>query len=231
MVPDCFAEFVSLASRRRVRRVERAAPRHHTSSDPSRLTYRSGTLRSIALGISLVAGTFFAAASSNSVVAVDEGFAVSAALDAGLQTAERLDAPPPREPIVVNDVQAVLTLVNAERAARGIAPVRLQAQLTQAAQTHAADQFNRDCLRQLSHTGTDGSSPGDRIARTGLRVRTWGENIACGQRTPAQVMSAWMNSPGHRRNILNSSFTHIGISVSRDSDGRLYWVQVFGTPR
>jgi uncharacterized protein YkwD len=205
--------------------------RHHTSSGTSGLSHRSAILRSIALGASLAAGTFFAAAPSGNVVALEQGISVSAVLSSGLQRADRLDPPPPRHPVVVNDVQAVLTLVNAERAARGIAPVSLHGQLTQAAQAHAADQFYRDCVTQLSHTGTDGSNPGTRIARTGLSVRSWAENIACGQRTPAEVMTAWMNSSGHRRNILNSGLTHIGISVSRDSDGRLYWVQVFASPR
>ncbi len=183
------------------------------------------------LCVSLSAGAFFIAAPSTSVVALGGGISGPASLQAGLQRADRLDPPPPRGPVVSAEVQAVLDSVNAYRAANGVAPVSYHEQLTQAAQAHAADQFHRDCLSQLSHDGTDGSDPGDRIARTGLRVRTWGENIACGQRTPAQVMTAWMNSSGHRRNILNSSFTHIGISVSRDSDGRLYWVQDFGTPR
>ena len=231
MASDTVLQMSSLALRRRERRDERAAPRHHTSSSTSTLTHRSRVLRSVALGVSLAAGTFFAAAPSASVVALDQGGAVSAALSTGLQSAERLNTPPPRDPVVVNDVQAVLNSVNAERVARGIAPVSLHPQLTQAARAHAADQFRRNCLTQLSHTGTDGSNPGDRIARTGLVVRTWAENIACGQRTPAQVMTAWMNSSGNRRNILNASLTHIGISVSPDGDGRLYWVQVFGTPR
>jgi uncharacterized protein YkwD len=208
-----------------------ALERHRTSAGTSGLAHRTAVLRSIGLGVSLAAGAFFAATPSNSVVALDRGISVSAAPTVGLQSAVRLDPPPPRSPVVANDVQAVLTLVNAERGARGIAPVSLHVQLTQAAQAHAADQFQRNCFTQLSHTGTDGSSPGDRVARTGLRVRTWGKNIACGHRTPAQVMTAWMNSSGHRRNILNSSFTHIGISVSPNSDGRIYWVQVFGTPR
>ena len=207
------------------------ARRECTPSRISRLRHRVGVVRSIGLGVALAAGTFFAANSAGSVVALDEGISVSAVLSTGLQRADRLNPPPPRRTVVPDDVQMVLSLVNAERAARGIAPVSLQGQLSQAARAHAADQFNRDCLTQLSHTGTDGSNPGVRIARTGFSIRAWAENIACGQRSPAQVMTAWMNSSGHRRNILNASLTHIGISVSPDSDGRLYWVQVFATPR
>ena len=178
----------------------------------------------------LGAGAFFVVAPASNVVAVGGGISGPAALKAGLQRADRLTPPPPRGPILSAEVKAILDSVNTQRALNGIGPVTYHEQLTQAAQAHAADQFHRDCVTQLSHKGTDGSDPGDRIARTGLRVRNWAENIACGQLTPAQVMTAWMNSSGHRRNILNSGLTHIGISVSRDSDGRLYWLQVFGTP-
>lgn len=220
----------SFVLERRERRDERVTQRPH--GKPSTAEHRNGptVLRSVVLCISVAAGAFVASTPSGNVVAVGESVS-TAAITSGLQHAIRLDTPPPREPTAVSEVQAVVNLVNAERVARGIAPVGYHEQLAQAARAHAADQFHRDCLTQLSHTGTDGSSPGDRVARTGLRVRTWGENVACGQRTPEQVMTAWMNSSGHRRNILSASFTHIGVSVSRDSDGRLYWVQVFGTPR
>ena len=174
-------------------------------------------------------------ASADRVLAVEATVSgPAAALTKGLQPALRLDPPTPTVPTVPGlapDVQAVLDIVNAERSARGIAPLQYHAQLTQAAHAHAADQYSRNCLTTLNHTGTDGSNPGTRIARTGLSVRTWGENIACNQRSAAQVMTAWMNSTGHRANILNGSFTHIGISVTLDSFGHPYWVQVFGTPR
>lgn len=127
------------------------------------------------------------------------------------------------------DVQAVLDRTNTERAQRGAAPLQLHPQLNQAAEAHAADQFNRGC-NNLSHTGTDGSSPFDRIERTGLQYRAAAENIACGYGSPAAVMDGWMNSSGHRANILNSSYTHIGISATIDANGRPYWVQVFATP-
>jgi len=128
------------------------------------------------------------------------------------------------------DVREVLVLVNEERTAAGIAPLTMHPQLIEAALAHAADQYDFDCLTTLTHTGTDGSNPAKRITRTGLLVRTWGENIACNHRTPAEVMRGWMNSPGHRQNILRESFTHIGISITVDSDGHPYWMQVFGTP-
>ena len=128
-----------------------------------------------------------------------------------------------------DDVREVLALVNAERTAAGVAPLTMHPQLTEAALAHAADQYDFNCLTSLTHTGTDGSNPAKRITRTGFLVRTWGENIACNQRTPAEAMRGWMNSPGHRQNVLRESFTHIGISITVDSRGQPYWMQVFGT--
>jgi uncharacterized protein YkwD len=61
----------------------------------------------------------------------------------------------------------------------------------------------------------------------GITYKTAGENIAMGQKTPQEVMTAWMNSEGHRKNILNSSFTEIGIGIAKDKNGRLYWTQMF----
>ncbi len=188
------------------------------------------TARAAAVAVGL--GVLAFGPPSSAVIALNNSISGPASLTSGLQGAVRLNPPPPDTgPTLSAEVQAVLASVNAERAARGISPVTYHAQLTQAAVAHAADQARFDCITTLSHTGTDGSNPGVRIARTGLSVSTWAENIACGQRTPDQVMQAWMNSAGHRANILNPSLTHIGISVSTDALGRLYWVQVFGTPR
>lgn len=180
-----------------------------------------------ALGVGALAWT----APSSPVSALGSSVVSPAALQQGLQGASRLTEQPPREPLIPADVQQVLDRTNAERTARGFAPLAYHEKLAQAAEAHAADQYSRDCVTQISHTGTDGSDTRVRIGRTGLDVRNWAENIACGQRTPTQVVTAWMNSSGHRANILNPALTHIGISVSRDSDGRMYWVQVFGTPR
>jgi uncharacterized protein YkwD len=183
--------------------------------------------------VGLAGGLVAISPSAGAVVALESSvLGPAAALTSGLQSAERLNPPQPSSgPQLDAGVQAILDSVNAERTARGIAPLTYHDQLTQAALAHAADQFSSNCLTSLSHYDTDGSGPGDRIARTGLRVRTWGENVACNQQSPAEVMQAWMNSAGHRGSILNSSFTHIGISITRDSRGHLYWMQVFGTPR
>ncbi|NND73849.1 MAG: CAP domain-containing protein, partial [Ilumatobacter sp.] len=128
--------------------------------------------------------------------------------------------------------QAVLDRTNAERSQRSLAPLAYHPDLAAAAEMHGLDQRHKPCGNgSLSHTGTDGSNTGDRIARTGLRVRTWAENIACNFETAEAVVAAWMASPGHRANILNPRMTHLGVSLTRSSaDGSAYWVQVFAQP-
>ena len=117
--------------------------------------------------------------------------------------------------------QRVIDLTNAERAKQGLASLKANAELNRAADEHAEDMATQD---YFSHTGLDGSSPGDRMADEGYQTRAWGENIAWGQKTPEAVVSAWMNSPGHRANILNGNFTEIGVGFDDD-----YWVQNFGS--
>lgn len=123
-------------------------------------------------------------------------------------------------------VQQVLELVNSARADNGLPPLALNSALGQAAQAHAEDMAAND---YFSHTGLDGSTVGVRATAAGYDWSTVGENIAFGATTAAQVMDLWMNSSGHRANILHSAFSEIGIGVSDGSP--LYWVQVFGNPR
>jgi len=99
----------------------------------------------------------------------------------------------------------------------------LSAQLVEAAQAHSDDMLG---MRTMSHTGSDGSGPGERIARTGYRASTWGENVAYGYRSVEQVMSGWLGSEGHCKNIMNPSFTEFGAG-----EAGFYWTQVFGRPR
>lgn len=121
--------------------------------------------------------------------------------------------------------QEVITLVNQERAAARCDPLTVDGKLTTAAQLHSEDQAAH---QNMSHTGSDGSSLQERIDRVDYQWRIIGENVAYGQTTPAQVMSDWMNSDGHRENILNCQFEDIGVGVARDADGRLAWTQDFG---
>ncbi|MCX5366163.1 CAP domain-containing protein [Streptomyces sp. NBC_00124] len=119
----------------------------------------------------------------------------------------------------------VVDLTNRERARHGLPPLAVDAFLTTAAQAHSADMIARAFY---SHTSPEGSQPWDRAAAAGSRRRSIGENIACGQRSPAEVVEGWMNSPGHRANILKPDFTHIGIGFAGGGSSGTYWTQLFG---
>ncbi|MET7678583.1 CAP domain-containing protein [Streptomyces seoulensis] len=121
------------------------------------------------------------------------------------------------------DVARVVELVNAERAKVGCSPVKLNSTLTKAAQDHSADMAAHNTM---SHTGSDGSDPGSRITAAGYRWSAYGENVAYGYTTPEQVMAGWMDSPGHRENILNCSYQEIGVGLAQPGS---YWTQDFGT--
>ncbi|MGV9850078.1 CAP domain-containing protein [Streptomyces sp. NPDC003442] len=119
----------------------------------------------------------------------------------------------------------VIALTNAERAAARLAPLAPDPRLTAAAQAHSDDMVARDFY---SHTGPEGHQPWDRARTAGATHRGIGENIACGQRSPEEVVRGWMNSPGHRANILKPDFTHIGVGHATGSRAGTYWTQVFG---
>ncbi|MFE9768177.1 CAP domain-containing protein [Streptomyces sp. NPDC005808] len=119
----------------------------------------------------------------------------------------------------------VLALTNAERTATGLRPLSVDPLLTNAAQAHSDDMVARAFY---SHTSPDGTQPWDRAAAAGSARRTIGENIACGQRSPAEVVLGWMNSPGHRANILKPAFTHIGTGLAGGGRMGTYWTQLFG---
>ncbi|MCF2528371.1 CAP domain-containing protein [Yinghuangia soli] len=123
--------------------------------------------------------------------------------------------------------EEVVRIANAERAKAGCGPLADDPKLRAAAQAHSEDMANRD---YFSHTSPEGTSAGDRITKAGYSWSTWGENIAAGQRTPAAVMEAWMNSPGHRANILNCNFKDLGVGVDMRSGGPT-WTQNFAAKR
>ena len=120
-----------------------------------------------------------------------------------------------------------VTLVNKERAARGIAPVTVDSRLANAAQKHSNYQAS---INKMTHTGKGGTNAGQRISAEGYSWSTWAENIAAGQKDCTQVMSAWMNSSGHRANILNSKMKHIGIAYAKSSSGTMYWTMDLARP-
>ncbi|MGH3715285.1 MAG: CAP domain-containing protein, partial [Micromonosporaceae bacterium] len=122
----------------------------------------------------------------------------------------------------------VVRLANRERADAGCRPLASEGRLHQAALAHARDMARRNFF---DHTNPDGEDAGDRIDRTGYAWRGWGENIAAGQQSAEDVMRSWMNSQGHRDNILNCGYAEIGVAMVTDDDGRSpLWVQVFATP-
>lgn len=125
----------------------------------------------------------------------------------------------------------VIDLVNLERENAGLWPLESNALLAQAAQGHTIDMA---CNFFLSHTGSDGSSPYDRIAAEGYLYSFAGENVARGYSNPASVVTAWMNSQLHRDAILNEWFAEVGVGYiynAEDTSGyRHYWTMNFGTP-
>ncbi|MFF5029475.1 sigma-70 family RNA polymerase sigma factor [Streptomyces collinus] len=133
-------------------------------------------------------------------------------------------ATPDATPTSSDTVDQVVALVNQQRATAGCGPVTEDPQLEKAAQGHSDDMAARNFFE---HTNPDGADPGQRITAAGYRWSTYGENIAKGQQTPQSVMDSWMNSPGHRANILNCSFKDIGVGVHRGSGGP-WWTQDFG---
>ncbi len=121
---------------------------------------------------------------------------------------------------------AVLTLVNQERAKAGCQPLTSDSRLVTAARQHSQDMADRN---YFDHTTPDGVAFDKRITNAGYRWSNAGENIAKGQKDAAAVMQAWMNSPGHRANILNCKFKNIGVGLAYDSKRTPYWTQDFGT--
>jgi len=116
----------------------------------------------------------------------------------------------------------VVKLVNEERAKAGLSPLSVNSKAANAAQTRA-----REIEKSFSHTRPDGSSFNTALTEAGVSFRGAGENIAYGQTTPQQVMEGWMNSSGHRANILNANYTSIGVGHYKNGAGVDYWTQLF----
>lgn len=118
----------------------------------------------------------------------------------------------------------VVQLVNAERKKAGLSGLAENASLMKTATIKSEDMAKNN---YFSHTSPTYGSPFDLMKKFGISYHAAGENIAMGQKTPEQVMKAWMNSPGHRKNILNPSFTKIGVGVAKNSENQYYWTQHF----
>jgi uncharacterized protein YkwD len=121
----------------------------------------------------------------------------------------------------------VIKLTNKERAKVGCKALKSNSLLKSAAQKHSADMAKKD---YFSHTGKDGRSPFDRMTDAGYAFSAAAENIAAGQRTPGDVVEGWMNSEGHKKNILNCTYTEIGVGYAKGGSYGTYWTQNFGKP-
>ena len=104
--------------------------------------------------------------------------------------------------------EQVLVLVNQERSKAGLKPLQMDWELQRVARTKSCDMAQKG---YFSHQSPTYGSPFDMMRQFGISFKTAGENIAEGQRTPSEVMQAWMNSQGHRENILKPDYTHIGV--------------------
>ncbi|MCD5325449.1 MULTISPECIES: CAP domain-containing protein [Pontibacillus] len=117
--------------------------------------------------------------------------------------------------------QKVVELTNEERAAQGLDPLKIDKELSNVAEKKSQDMAQNG---YFSHNSPTYGSPFDMMKQFGIEYRTAGENIAKGQQTPQEVVDAWMNSEGHRANILNENFTHIGVGFVEDGN---VWTQQF----
>lgn len=135
---------------------------------------------------------------------------------------------PTKAPSVSSNASAmeleVFNLVNQVRAQYGLSSLKWADDLANVARAHSQDMINR---KYFSHNDPNGNSPFDRLRNNGINYRTAAENIAYGQRTPQAVMDAWMNSSGHRANILNANVKEIGVGAATASNGTIYWTQMF----
>lgn len=135
--------------------------------------------------------------------------------------------PGPAPPPAANWQTELLNLVNNARRSAGLRTLTLESRLNTAAQLHSEDQARR---QQMTHTGSDGSSVSTRVSRAGYRWSAVAENVAAGYTSASSVHTGWMNSPGHRANIMNGRYVHMGVGLARANNGVLYWTQVFAAP-
>jgi uncharacterized YkwD family protein len=117
--------------------------------------------------------------------------------------------------------QKVIELTNAERAKEGLKALQADTKLMQSARLKSDDMAKNN---YFDHTSPTYGSPFDQMKSLGISYKSAGENIAQGQKTPQEVVQAWMDSPGHRANIMNASYTHIGVGYSANGN---YWTQQF----
>jgi uncharacterized protein YkwD len=119
-------------------------------------------------------------------------------------------------------------LINAYRKEHGLKPLKLNTALTEAAKIHSRDLAKWD---RISHYGSDGSNPWDRVKRVGYNPKLTAENVGTGQATIEEVMKGWETSPGHNKNLLLADAEHMGIALVQDpkTEFKTFWTLVVGT--
>ena len=131
----------------------------------------------------------------------------------------------------IDDVKAleaeVVRLVNVERAKAGLPALKQNWELCRVARYKSQDMIDK---KYFAHQSPTYGSPFDMMKSFGIKYLAAGENIAYGQKTPAEVMQSWMNSPGHRNNILSSGYYEIGVGAAKTASGTMYWTQMFIKP-
>jgi uncharacterized protein YkwD len=132
----------------------------------------------------------------------------------------------PAAPKVDPIIEELVEGHNKERAKEGLPPLKLEAKLTEAALVQAKDMADHE---KMAHEGSDGSTPEQRVVNAGYHYLRTGENVAIGYRDVAEVMKGWMESPGHRKNIMGD-FTEIGVARAYGKDEKPYWCADFGSP-
>lgn len=120
--------------------------------------------------------------------------------------------------------QKVVELVNVERQKAGLSSLTLDTAISNIARMKSKDMATNN---YFAHQSPTYGSAGDMLTKNGIKWSAWGENIASGQKTPQEVVTAWMNSPGHKANIMSTNFSKLGVGYALNSNGTPYWTQMF----
>lgn len=127
------------------------------------------------------------------------------------------------------DTERARSLINAYRTEKGLKPLKLNTELTAAAKDHSRDLAKWD---RISHFGSDGSNPWDRVKRSGYNAKLAAENVGTGQSTFDEVLKGWKDSPGHNKNLLLPDAEHMGIALVQEpkAEFKTFWTLVIGSP-
>ncbi|GAB3864909.1 CAP domain-containing protein [Dactylosporangium cerinum] len=215
---------------------------------PRRATILAAVLLAVPLGFTLTATAATAApaaaqvvtavtAVGDAVAGVDVAAAVSKKKKKKKTTAKKpatkpattpatKPATPTTKPVESSSLESeVVALTNSYRTANGCGALRIDTRLVAAGRAHSTDMVTNNFF---SHTGSNGSTFVQREAAAGYTTGASAENIAWGYRTPKEVVDGWINSPGHKANILNCGSVAVGVGLAYKADGTPYWTQDFG---